>query len=131
MKYRFSNKSIARLNTCDKQLWNVMNDVLNYFDISILDGYRDRERQDNLFRLKATRVEYPGSKHNVLPSKAVDVAPYPINFNDIERYYFLAGLVKVISEKMAIKIRWGGDWNGDNDFKNQHFYDLGHYELIE
>ena len=32
---------------------------------------------------------------------------------------------------MGIKIRYGGDWNGNFDLKDQNFYDGVHFELIE
>jgi peptidoglycan L-alanyl-D-glutamate endopeptidase CwlK len=28
-------------------------------------------------------------------------------------------------------IRWGGDWDGDQDFRDQTFDDLAHFELIK
>ena len=74
---------------------------------------------------------YPNSKHNKLPSKAVDVAPYPIDWNDPDRFYHFAGYVRGIAEGMGIKIRWGGDWNGNFDLKDQNFYDLPHFELLD
>ena len=52
-------------------------------------------------------MQYPNSKHNKLPSKAVDVAPYPIDWNDPDRFYHFAGYVRGIAEGMGIKIRWG------------------------
>ena len=71
------------------------------------------------------------SKHNSFPSLAVDVAPYPINWSDKERFYFFAGYVKATADQMKIKIRWGGDWDGDTKVRDQTFMDLPHYELIE
>ena len=32
---------------------------------------------------------------------------------------------------MGVDIRWGGDWNGDFNLKNQNFYDLPHFEVEE
>ena len=60
---------------------------------------------------------------------ALDVCPYPIDWNDKDRFYNFAGLVKGIAISMDIKIRWGGDWDGDNDLKDQTFFDLPHFEL--
>ena len=28
-------------------------------------------------------------------------------------------------------VRWGGDWNMDNNFKDQKFNDLPHFELVK
>jgi peptidoglycan L-alanyl-D-glutamate endopeptidase CwlK len=48
----------------------------------------------------------------------VDVAPYPIDWEDYEKFYWFGGY-----------IRWGGDWDGDGDFKDQTLVDLVHWEI--
>jgi peptidoglycan LD-endopeptidase CwlK len=48
----------------------------------------------------------------------------------ISRFYFLAGLIKERADQLNIKVRWGGDWDNDNDFFDQTFYDLVHWELV-
>ena len=53
---------------------------------------------------------------------AVDVAPYPIDWNDRERFFELAGFVQAFALGMNIKVQWGGHWKG----KKQ---DLPHWEL--
>jgi peptidoglycan L-alanyl-D-glutamate endopeptidase CwlK len=35
-----------------------------------------------------------------------------------------------IAAKMGIKIRWGGDWDRDEELHDQTFFDLPHFELI-
>jgi peptidoglycan L-alanyl-D-glutamate endopeptidase CwlK len=69
------------------------------------------------------------SKHNSKPSLAVDIAPYPIDWADDERFYFLAGIIKAASHQVGVKVRWGGDWDSDDDFHDQTFMDLGHFEI--
>jgi peptidoglycan L-alanyl-D-glutamate endopeptidase CwlK len=66
---------------------------------------------------------------------AVDVMPYPINWNDITRIYYFAGFVKAIAEVLYAqghithKVIWGGDWNNDMRFNDNNFDDLPHFEL--
>ena len=57
------------------------------------------------------------------------LAPYPIDWNDKERFYFFAGYVKGIASQMGIELRWGGDWDSDNQLHDQTFMDLPHFEL--
>ncbi len=61
---------------------------------------------------------------------AVDIAPYPIDWKDHKRFYYLAGIVKGVASQMGIKVRWGGDWDSDNDLNDQSFMDLGHFEIV-
>ena len=69
------------------------------------------------------------SHHNSDPSRAVDVAPYPIDWNDTERFGRFAGFVLGMAAAMGIPLRWGGDWDRDNDTHDQKFNDLVHFEL--
>ena len=45
------------------------------------------------------------------------------------RFYNFAGTVQGVAKMLNIKIRWGGDWDSDNDLKDQTLYDLPHFEL--
>jgi len=47
-----------------------------------------------------------------------------------DRFYHFAGYVLGVAEILGIKIRWGGDWNGNFDLKDQNYYDLPHFEVI-
>jgi hypothetical protein len=66
-----------------------------------------------------------------MPSRAVDVAPYPIDWNDFKRFYHFAGIVRAVAHQRGVKIRWGGDWDSDFDFKDERFLDLPHFELVD
>ena len=74
-------------------------------------------------------LSYPKSKHNRQPSLAADVIPYPVDWEDSKRFYHFAGFVEGIAAAKGIKIRWGGDWDGDRSFADQNFHDLPHFEL--
>ena len=76
-------------------------------------------------------MQYPNGKHNQKPSLAIDVSPYPINWRDTKRFYYFAGVVKAAAYSLGLNIRWGGDWDSDNDFNDQTFMDLVHFELID
>lgn len=127
---KFSSKSMDQLATCHPKLQMLFNKVIEQYDCTVLEGFRTGKRQDELYRNGMTKVKYPNSKHNQQPSLAVDVAPYPINWSDREKFYHFGGYVKGVASQMNIKIRWGGDWDGDNDLKDQTFTDLPHFELI-
>ena len=129
--YKFSNRSLERLETCNEKLQVVCNELIKIYDVSILEGHRTNERQEQLFHEGKSKLRAGESKHNSNPSKAVDIAPYPIDWNDLNRFYFMAGIVKKISHEYGFNIRWGGDWNQNNNFKDQSFFDLPHFELME
>ena len=128
---KFSKKSLSKLETCDKRLQDLFLRVVKKFDCTILEGHRSKDRQNKLFDEGKSKLKYPKGKHNSLPSKAVDVAPYPIDWNDRERFTYFAGYVLGIAYQMGLKIRWGGDWDMDTEVKDNNFDDLPHFEIKE
>lgn len=132
---KFSQKSLERLNTCHPDLQKVFNKVIENYDCTIICGHRGKDEQDEAVRLGKSKLQWPNSKHNQLLSLAVDVAPYPINFENkhkkLARFYHFAGFFMATAETMGIKLRWGGDWDRDLDFEDQNFDDLPHFELVE
>tara|TARA_Y100000593_G_scaffold14739_2_gene28306 strand:- start:1543 stop:1944 length:402 start_codon:yes stop_codon:yes gene_type:complete len=126
---RFGRKSLSRLDTVDKRLQRVFIEVIKYVDCAILEGYRDEERQNKLFKEGKTKLKYPKGRHNAVPSRAIDVVPYPVNWEDRERMTLFAGFVMAIAQSMGIKLRWGGDWDMDFEVMDNRFDDFPHFEL--
>lgn len=126
----FSSRSRMNLATCHPDLQRLFNEVVKDYDCTILEGHRDKKRQDEAFKNGLSKLRFPVSKHNRYPSLAVDVIPYPIDFSDVRRIYDFGHFVCNTAHKMGIKIRWGGDWDGDGDTRDQKFNDLVHFELV-
>ena len=128
---KFSKTSLDKLNTCHPDLQKIFNEVIKHFDCTILCGHRNEEEQNIAYKAGVSKLKYPKSKHNKTPSLAVDVAPYPIDWGNRRRFYYFAGIVKGVALSIGIKLRWGGDWDGDNDINDQKFFDLPHWEIKE
>ncbi len=133
----FGKRSNRNLIGCHQDLRILFMIVVEGFDCSFIKGKRDEEEQEAAFAAGMTKVHYPDSKHNVEPfALAADVIPYPVDWQDRDRFYFFGGYVKGIAfdlymdGKMKHRIRWGGDWDGDTEIKDQTFMDLPHFELI-
>ena len=62
---------------------------------------------------------------------AVDVAPYPIDWEDRDRFHYFGGYVLGIAKSLGLNIRWGGDWDQDTQTKDNKFDDLVHFEIKE
>ena len=128
---KLGKRSQERLHTCDEALIALFKEVVKYFDCSVLEGHRGEEKQNKYFNEGKSKLKYPKGRHNRKPSNAVDVVPYPVDWNDREQMTYFAGFVKGVAYKMGIPIRWGGDWNNNNDLKDNNFDDLPHFELRE
>ena len=110
---------------------DLFNEVIKHVDCSVIEGHRNGLRQDKLFDEGKTKVKYPNGRHNANPSNAADVVPYPIDWNDRERFHLFAGFVLGIAKSMEINIRWGGDWNMNFEVDDNQFDDFPHFELIK
>jgi len=126
---KFGKTSKFRLGTCEEDLQKLFNEVIKHFDCSVLEGHRGQKEQDKYFNEGKSKLKYPNGRHNAIPSRAVDVIPYPVDWEDTNRMYYFAGIVKGLALSMGISIRWGGDWDGDTEVKDTKFKDLPHFEL--
>jgi peptidoglycan L-alanyl-D-glutamate endopeptidase CwlK len=129
----FGKESQKQVDTCERRLQLVLAVAIKIMDFSAIVGHRGKEDQDKAFRDKKSKLKWPESKHNSLPSLAIDVAPYPIDFSNkpkaVARFYLLAGVILTVAWFMRVGLRCGFDWDGDFDLLDQNFDDLGHFEL--
>ena len=131
----FSATSKARLETCDPRIQRVLNLVVLYYDCTILCGFRNEREQTAAFNSGHSKVHWPEGKHNTAPSKAVDAAPWMgggVPWECARQFYHFAGYVLGVAKMLGISLRWGGDWDRDNNVaEKQSFDDLCHFEIVE
>lgn len=126
----FSDFSKTNLSSANKKLQKLFNEVIKNYDCRVICSLRSEDEQNRLYNEGKSKLEFPDSKHNASPSLAVDVVPYPIDWDDIDRFVHFGGYVMGVADNLNINIRWGGDWDGDNDLGDQSFIDYPHFELI-
>ena len=126
----FSDRSKETLGSCVDSMQRLFNEVIKHVDCTILSGRRGEEEQNILYWKRLSKKKFPESKHNTLPSLAVDVMAYPVDWEAWERNYMFVGYVLGVAASMGIKVRAGADWDGDGEIEDQTFHDLAHFELI-
>lgn len=126
----FSKVSLARLETCDHRLQIVMKRAIARFDFTVLCGHRGKQEQQDAYERGTSKLQWPASKHNKTPSLAVDVAPFPIDWDDLDRFRAMARIIMEEADKAGIKLRWGGDFNM-NGKPDDKFKDYPHFEIHE
>ena len=94
-----------------------------------MEGHRPEHKQNQMVREGKSKLVWPNSKHNQNPSIAVDVVPYPIDWEDKERFKAFAGYVFGMATILGIRLRWGGTWSNNPLDKEASFYDAVHFEL--
>jgi peptidoglycan L-alanyl-D-glutamate endopeptidase CwlK len=120
--YSFGTRSLQRLGECHPKLQEIMHELIKTMDVAILCGYRGEIEQNQAFVGGKSKLEYPKSKHNQKPSLAVDVAPWPIDWNNIHEFERMCGIIEGIAQSKGINIRLGRDFS---------FKDYPHVELLE
>lgn len=108
-----------------------MGEVIKRWDCTILCGYRGKEDQDEAVRTGKSKRPWPTSKHNRQPSPAVDVAPYPVDWNDTARFARFIGRVEAVAEDLGYEVVWGADWDRDGYTKDESFIDMPHLEVYK
>mgnify|MGYP001583872200 CR=1 FL=1 len=134
---KFSQRSLSNLATCHVDLQILFNEVIKTFDCIVTEGYRNKEAQEKAFLSGNSKVHFPYGKHNQTPSNAVDVYPFPINFDDEKLALWFGGYVLGIAQKLRDEgkithaIRWGGSWNGIGKLNTGNVLnDTGHFEIV-
>ena len=126
MTWKWGKTSLDRLATCDKKLQDLANMMLERspFDLTITCGYRTKDEQEKAYKDGKSRAKFGESKHNVFPSKSIDIAPYPLSWdnNDI-RWWKMIALAYECARIKNIKIRSGAFFSSISD--------LPHIELLD
>lgn len=132
----FGTKSTKRLEQCDQRIQLLFREVVKRFDCTVLVGHRSEMEQNIAFHSGKSKLAWPKSKHNSYPSRAIDIAPYPIpeefgakDRDEYEKFKYFAFYVLGMAAAFNIPLRWGGDWDCDFDTTDQDFNDLLHFEL--
>lgn len=132
---KYSQISIDRLYECHIDLQKIFIEVIKHYDCIILVGQRNEDHQDIAVEKGYSKKVYPTSFHNRKPSLAVDAAPYfktkpHVRWYDTNKMYEFGGFVQAVAKSLGIDIRWGGNWDMDDELHDQSFNDLAHFELV-
>ena len=143
---KLSQNSEDKLSTCDPAIQKVIRLAISRseIDFGVSHGHRTPQEQNELYKKGRNGVPGPivtykdgytrKSKHNELPSLAVDIfcAPKAIMY-DQKHLTYVAGVIMCCAKELGVKLEWGHNWNGngllvDSD-PNERFSDMPHFQL--
>ena len=152
MTFNLSQKSLDRLVGVDERLQRVVKRAieLSKQDFMVLEGVRTRQQcmtnygkgrtiaqcvakgvpaqYANPNAAKVTWLNNPfASKH--VSGKAVDLVPYPVDWNDLKKFDVIAQAMLQASKELSIPIRWGADWDNDDKLREKGESDSPHFEI--
>jgi peptidoglycan L-alanyl-D-glutamate endopeptidase CwlK len=119
MGYKLGTRSLQNLSGVHPDLVAVVKRAIEItrVDFTVIEGIRNISRQRELY--KAGKSTTMNSRH--ITGHAVDMVPWPVDWNDLERFEVMSEAMKSAAEELEIPIVWGGDWKS--------FYDAPHFEL--
>lgn len=133
--YSFSERSALNLKSAHPTLQTLLKRAIEEVNFTVIEGHRGKEKQNRLYDEGKSELPYPESKHNNMPSLAVDIMPYPIEPVEDIRFAYCNGIIRGLAEEMGIPIRLGIDWNMDGELvkydEEESFFDGAHIELDE
>ena len=119
MSYKLGTRSLQNLSGVHPDMVAVVKKAIEIteVDFTVIEGIRNISRQREL--LKAGKSTTLNSRH--ITGHAVDMVPWPVDWEDLERFEAMSEAMKTAAEELEIPIVWGGDWKS--------FYDAPHFEL--
>ncbi len=117
--HSLGDKSIQKLKGVHPILIICVNNALKRcaVDFTVLEGKRTVKRQEKLFAEGVSKT----LKSYHIKGLAVDLAPLPIDWDDLDKFKLVAKAMKEEAKKLGIRITWGGDWKS--------FVDMPHFQL--
>jgi peptidoglycan LD-endopeptidase CwlK len=122
MGFSYGKKSIERLAECHLDLQEIAYELIKEMNVTVLCGHRGEQEQNAAFINGKSKLRWPNSKHNKKPSLAMDVAPYPIKWDDYAAFDDMCNRIERIAQELQIPIRLGRDFP---------FKDYPHVELLK
>jgi peptidoglycan L-alanyl-D-glutamate endopeptidase CwlK len=116
-----SERSANNRDTCHPNLIELIDAsiITTSIDFSVISGGRGEKEQNLLYEKGYSKLKYPHSKHNTIPSHAFDAQPYPYTKEDKEdpnhtKFRLLNEHIKKIAKDLDIPVINGGlDWGWD------------------
>lgn len=113
MSYALGERSWKNLEGVHPDLVSVVERAIKLTeqDFMVIEGLRTVERQKKL--LAEGKSKTMNSRH--LTGHAVDLCPYPVDWNDHNKFKAIADAMKEAADELNVPIEWGGDWKGGWD----------------
>jgi len=126
--YKFSQKSLEKINNplFHSKLRLLLTEAIQNspLDFTVIETVRTKEKQQDYYKKGVSKT----LKSRHIPEcnksgmcEAFDIAPYPVDWQNLEQFKLLAAHIKKTADKLNINIQWGGDW--------KTFIDMPHFEL--
>lgn len=127
--------TIDHLSKLDPHLVDLLSYIETYFPFKIICSYRSDIDQDLAFQHHKTTKRGGQSKHNLVPSMAVDVISLSAHnrhsFDSVAQICqaYFAGAMRFAAMYLGFRLIWGCDWNSDSNISDHNLWDWCHFEF--
>jgi peptidoglycan LD-endopeptidase CwlK len=136
--FKFSESSESRFVGVDGRLVNVARRALEIskvdFGIPPDGGLRTAERQNELFKKKASKADGYENKSYHQSGKALDVYAYvdgKASWYSPHLAMLACAMLQAASE-LGVKLEWGGLWSTSDTIEGVEYgWDAGHFQITE
>lgn len=139
MSFKLGTTSMLRLKEVKPILRKVVERAIQISTVDFLvsEGKRTLKRQTELYAQGRTspgkKVTWTmNSKH--LTGDAVDLVPFvdgKADWNDLKKFDEVYKAMMAAAEELGVKLRYGGDWDGDGILREKGETDSPHFELAD
>ena len=134
MGFKLGKTSLARLQGVDETLVNVVKRAIEIseVDFTVMEGVRTLERQRELYaqgRTAPGKIVTWTMKSRHIEGKAVDLVPYPLDWNDLDKFNKIKDAMFQAAKELDVNLRWGADWDSDGNYREKGEYDSPHFEI--
>lgn len=141
MGYRLSERSLGRLEGVHPDMVAVVKRAIEITkqDFLVLEGVRTPARQQELYAQGRTKpgrkVTWTLNSNHFVNRRtgfghAVDICPYPVDWNDTSKFDAMAIAMFKAAKELGVNIRWGANWDQDENIRERGEYDSPHFELV-
>lgn len=118
MAFSFGTRSKKSLESCHPALQAVAYRALELstVDFTVTEGHRGREAQEAAFASKRSKAHFGQSSHNFYPSRALDIVPAPVDWEDISKFRAVAKAFQQAADELGVTLRWGGNFKSITDY---------------
>lgn len=106
---KFSVRSLKNLGQCHPDLQKIAHELIKVRDVVVICGHRGEKEQEAAVKAGASKLHWPKSKHNKVPSLAFDAVPLvngKINWEARAEFVKMREDMRAIADRLGIKVRF-------------------------
>lgn len=100
-----------KLETCHADIIKLVHLLAKEMDILVACGHRTKEEQNDAYKRGNSKLKFPKSGHNSWPSRAVDITPWPLDWQDHKSFKAMQARIREIAQEHGIMLEPLIDWD--------------------